>query len=34
MIKEKDEIKRTIKVWPTVSKVVSTIHTESTIIEW
>ena len=34
MIKEKDEIKRTIKVWPIVSKVVSTIHTESTIIEW
>ena len=29
MIKEKEEIKRTIKVWPTVSKVVSTIHTES-----
>ena len=28
MIKEKNEIKRTIKVWPTVSKVVSTIHTE------
>ena len=28
MIKEKDEIKRTIRVWPTVSKVVSTIHTE------
>jgi len=28
MIKEKNEIKRTIKVWPTVSKVVSTIHSE------
>ncbi len=29
MIKEKNEIKRTIKVWSTVSKVVSTIHTEA-----
>lgn len=29
MIKEKNEIKRTIRVWPTVSKVVSTIHTEA-----
>lgn len=28
MIKEKSEIKRAIKVWPTVSKLVSTIHTE------
>ena len=28
MIKEKNEIKSTIRVWPTVSKVVSTIHTE------
>lgn len=28
MIKEKNEIRRTIKVWQTVSKVVSTIHTE------
>lgn len=28
MIKEKNEIKRAVKVWPTVSKVVSTIHTE------
>lgn len=28
MIKEKDEIKRTIKVWPTVSKVISTINSE------
>ena len=28
MIKGKEEIKRTIKVWPTISKVVSTIHTE------
>jgi len=28
MIKERNEIKRTIKVWPTVSKVVSTIHSE------
>ncbi len=28
MIKEKNEIKRTIKVWPTVSKVISTIHSE------
>ena len=28
MIKEKNEIKRAIRVWPTVSKVVSTIHTE------
>jgi len=28
MIKEKNEIKKTIRVWPTVSKVVSTIHTE------
>jgi len=28
MIKEKNEIKRTIKVWPTISKVVSTIHTK------
>ncbi len=28
MIKEKNVIKRTIKVWPTVSKVISTIHSE------
>jgi HTH-type transcriptional regulator/antitoxin HigA len=28
MIKEKDEIKRAVKAWPMVSKVVSTIHTE------
>ncbi len=28
MIKEKNEIKKAIKVWPTISKVVSTIHTE------
>lgn len=28
MIKERNEIKRAVKVWPTVSKVVSTIHTE------
>jgi len=28
MIKEKNEIKKAVKVWPTVSKVVSTIHTE------
>lgn len=28
MIKEKNEIKRAVKVWPTVSKVVSTIHSE------
>lgn len=28
MLKEKDEIKRAVKVWPTVSKVVSTIHSE------
>ncbi|WKZ70882.1 MAG: helix-turn-helix domain-containing protein [Melioribacteraceae bacterium] len=28
MIKGKNEIKRAVKVWPTVSKVVSTIHTE------
>ena len=28
MIKEKNEIKRAIKMWPTVSKVVSTIHSE------
>lgn len=28
MIKEKNEIKRAIKVWPTVSKVISTIHSE------
>ena len=28
MIKEKNEIKRAIRVWPTVSKIVSTIHTE------
>jgi HTH-type transcriptional regulator / antitoxin HigA len=28
MIKEKDEIKKAVKVWPAVSKVVSTIHTE------
>lgn len=28
MIKEKNEIKKTIKAWSTVSKVVSTIHTE------
>ena len=29
MIKEKNEIKRTIRAWSTVSKVVSTIHTEA-----
>ena len=28
MIKEKNEIKKAIKVWPTISKVISTIHTE------
>ncbi|HET53632.1 MAG TPA: helix-turn-helix domain-containing protein [Ignavibacteria bacterium] len=28
MIKEKNEIKRAVKVWATVSKLVSTIHTE------
>jgi len=28
MIKEKNEIKRTVKVWPNVSKLVSTIYTE------
>ena len=28
MVKEKEEIKRTVKVWPVVSNVVSTIHTE------
>lgn len=28
MIKEKNEIRKAVKVWPTVSKVVSTIHTE------
>jgi HTH-type transcriptional regulator/antitoxin HigA len=28
MIKEKNEIKRAVKVWPTVSKIISTIHTE------
>ena len=28
MIKEKEEIKRTVKVWPAVSNVVATIHTE------
>lgn len=28
MIKEKNEIKKALKVWPTVSKVISTIHTE------
>ncbi len=28
MVKEKEEIKRTVKVWPAVSPVVSTIHTE------
>ncbi len=28
MVKEKEEIKRTVKVWPAVSDVVSTIHTE------
>ena len=29
MIKEKNEIKRAIRVWPTISKVLSTIHTEA-----
>jgi HTH-type transcriptional regulator/antitoxin HigA len=29
MIKEKNEIKRAIKVWPAISKVLSTIHTEA-----
>jgi len=29
MIKEKNEIKRAIRVWPTISKVVSTIHTKA-----
>jgi HTH-type transcriptional regulator/antitoxin HigA len=29
MIKEKEEIKRTIKIWQKISKVVSTIHTEN-----
>ena len=28
MIKERSEIKRAIRVWPTVSKIVSTIHSE------
>lgn len=28
MIKEKNEIKSAVKVWPKVSKIVSTIHTE------
>ena len=28
MIKEKNEIRKAVKVWPTISKVVSTIHTE------
>jgi HTH-type transcriptional regulator/antitoxin HigA len=29
MIKEKNEIRRAIKVWPTISKVLSTIHTKA-----
>ncbi len=28
MIKEKNEIKRAVKAWPAVSKIISTIHTE------
>lgn len=28
MLKEKKDIKKTVQVWPTVSKVISTIHTE------
>ena len=28
MIKEKNEMKRAVRAWPTVSKIVSTIHTE------
>ena len=29
MIKEKRAISRTVKLWPEVSKIVATIHTES-----